>query len=86
MRWTAYRLKDGSYAQSTIASDAGYAICRTRASLSGVVGSAAPLRYLAFKCFSNNAPPLVLGGYDTSEEAKAACEAHKVKSSEVVVA
>ena len=86
MRWGPFKLKDGSYAQSTIASDAGYAICRTRASLPGVVGSAAPLRYLAFKCFPNNAPPLVLGGYDTPEEAKAACEAHKVKSSEVVVA
>ena len=84
MRWTAYRLKDGSYAQSTIASDAGYAICRTRASLPGVMGSAAPLRYLAFKCFSNNAPPLVLGGYDTVEEAKAACEAYQIKASEVV--
>lgn len=84
MRWTAYRLKDGSYAQSTIASDAGYAICRTRASIQGVMGSAAPLRYLAFKCFPNNAPPLVLGGYDTAEEAKAACEAYQVKASEVV--
>jgi len=84
VKWGPFKLKDGSYAQSTIASDAGYAICRTRASLSGVVGSAAPLRYLAFKCFSNNAPPLVLGGYDTAEEAKAACEAHQIKASEVV--
>lgn len=83
MRWLRYKLKDGSYAQETIASTAGYAIVRTRASIPGVVASAAPYRYIAFKGFSDRPGQFVLGGYETSEEAKAACESHAAKVGEI---
>jgi hypothetical protein len=77
MKWKPYQLRDGTYAQSTIASDAGYCVCR-----SNLAGSAA-YRYVAFHGRTGESHFKVLGGYDSAEEAKAACEAHEAKSREV---
>ena len=77
MRWGPFKLKDGSYAQSTIASDAGYCICR-----SNLAGTEA-YRYIAFHGRTGERHFKVLGGYDSAEEAKASCEAHAAKSREI---
>ena len=68
MRWHAYKLKDGRAAQNTIASSEGYAVLRCTAN------SVPTGRFISFLVRLDSR--LVLGGYDSADEAKAACEHH----------
>jgi hypothetical protein len=83
MQWLPYKLKDGSNAGETIASDAGYCITRTRQVLRDVMEQDAPRRYLAWHGRSGDAHFKMLGYYDTAEEAKEACKTHFARSQEV---
>lgn len=80
MNWKPYKLKDGSLAQATIASDSGYCICRS------FVECTQAYRFIAFHGRTGEPHFKVIGGYDTAEEAKTACDAHEAQSREVAVA
>ena len=71
MRWRPYKLKDGSNAANTICSERGYAILRS--TRDGKPDG----RFLAFRYVAYGIK--VIGGYDSADDAKAACEHHAAK-------
>lgn len=72
MRWSAYILKEGNVAAHTIRSDAGYYILRC------TENDRPTGRFIAFHVGARGGR-FVLGGYDSSEAAKSACEHHAAR-------
>ena len=78
MRWLPYKLKDGTNARHTIASTSGY--CILRCTRMGIPDG----NFLAFYGKTTaTRMPLVLGGYPSIEDAKAACDAHEAQQKEI---
>jgi hypothetical protein len=73
MRWQAHPNDEGVVVH-TLRSDSGYAILRCTAD--GIPTG----RFVAFKVHLDRRE--VLGGYDSSEEAKSACEHHAARRME----
>ena len=78
MRWQADKLSHDGISFRTIRSDSGYAVLQCSAN--GVATG----RYVAFKVNVDRRE--VLGGYDSAEEAKLACEHHNAKRMEEAAA
>ncbi len=78
MRWHKEERSHDGVAVRTIRSDAGYAVLQCTAN------KMATGRYVAFKVNVDRRE--VLGGYDSAEEAKLACEHHNAKRMEEAAA
>ena len=76
MHWTRLRLKEGGYAENTTVSETGYTVLRC------TTNGVATGRFIAF-LVDGHGTRTVLGGYDSAEDAKAACCAHWAKRHEV---
>jgi len=72
MRWKPHKLAD--IAAHTIVSNEGYVVIRCTAN--GIPTG----RFVAFRVLLEKR--VVLGGYDTAEDAKQACEAHRSQVTE----
>lgn len=80
MDWYFYKLKDGTNAPHTLVSSAGYSLLRC--TCNGVPTG----RYLLFKGVNTTRDFIVIGGYDSSDAAKAAAEAHACREKDVMTA
>ena len=69
MHWTRLKLKDGTLAPHTLVSERGYRLlrCTENGRPNG--------RFIAFYMAPHEVR-IVLGGFDSAEDAKRACEAH----------
>lgn len=75
MHWQSYKLKDGTVARHTVvSSEGGYGVlrCTENGRETG--------RFLAWRYRGQGIE--VLGGYDSADDAKTACDAHWAKVSE----
>jgi hypothetical protein len=74
MRWQAHKLGP-VLAPDTIVSDVGYAVLRCTAN------DIPTGRFIAFRVLVDKR--IVLGGYDSADEARQACETHYARLAEV---
>jgi len=77
VQWRRLEIAKGMFSDHTLASDVGY--CVLRCTANGTPTG----RFLAFRGRVGKPEFEVLGGYDTADEAKAACDFHHAQRSQV---